>query len=289
MKRRILIFVLLFVISFVSFPMWEDVEAEVQTDIYQEKILFKDEYHNQFIEYEYDDRPTLKIEKYFEPFGELESIKSKYESLTDIIPSHILLKLKEKKLVVHYVNEIMDYWWFHTSYSVLGFFNASTYEIFVDIESIDTVTYHEIGHAVSDAYGRLDKTKDFRNALDEDNVPINKSDTPSELFADFFLTYISSLEYDERHIVNYYVRASLMNDYPHVAEYFKNALDLPAVYDGYAYRRLLNAKFSFLKRLRYTQKIERVSGNTVSNMKIPFVIDKALSDWFSNAKILIQH
>lgn len=289
MKKRILIFVLLFAILFVSFPIGKAVEAEAQAAVYQRKILFKNEYHNQFVEYEYDDRPTLKIEKYFEPLGELESIKAEYEWLTDNIPSHILLKLKEKKLVVHYVNEIMDYWRFHTSYAVLGFFNPSTYEIFVGIESIDTVTYHEFGHAVSETYGRLDKTKDFRNALDEDDVTVDKSDTPSELFADFFRTYISALEYDERHIVNYYVRASLMNDYPHVAEYLKNALDLPAVYDGYAYRRLLNTKFSFLKRLRYTQKIERVSRNSISDMKIPFAIDETLSDWFSNAKLSIPH
>ena len=185
--------------------------------------------------YKYDNIPTLKIEAYFDDLTELsELLKKSYEDQMNKLPVELTLKLKNRGVVVHYVQDIHEY---YSKMYVNGFFNPNNNQIYIScwydekydiyvyiITKVEGTLYHEIGHAVDWAYGHLSDSKEFKDIFKEEKKytsTINEQSS-SEYFADSFALF--ALTIDDYSTIN--SARHTFKKCPKTKEFLQNKLNL---------------------------------------------------------------
>ena len=242
--------------------------ADIKNTTYQ-----KNESYNQFETFKYDDRPTLKIEKHY-PEEVIQETESHYRELTNVIPYDIRARLKSANVVVHYVEDCHDYA-SNLDAFVIGFYEPGKNRIFISFASIDTATYHELGHAVAYVYGNLDCSKEYREAYNLDKeiggLLVSLAKDRFEAFADMFSAYIDCLAPNPSDKNNYESKAFVLESGKNIANYMRDKLNLPSIDEGYAYRCIKVSKYSILLKFRHFQKIEIITTREKDCLKTRFV------------------
>lgn len=237
-------------------------------------------YHNIFNQiYEYDNLLTMKIEAYYDDDDTLsQTIKTEYEQLMNVIPEDILQVLKKHNLTVFLVYNCKDYWpTGNPPVFLRGFYTGKA--IFVSlcdedccINNLDSVLYHEIGHAVDDYYGNLCYTKDFKTAYNNDIEQSHHCPAKNmcEAFAEVFCDYMFSL-YEFNGKKNYLAMASVLKDYPSSSEYLKTYLNLESIDEGYAFPLVKVSRWRIAQQYYNSQKIEKLSEKVVNILSSEFI------------------
>ena len=133
--------------------------------------------------YEYDDLPTLKIEKCFDydpKRGEtyVDELKSAYEETLSVIPDTIKEMMHDSGVVVHFVLESKDYWKSigKDPGEIAGLYDPSTNCIYISVgvpvrvsHMKSTTLYHELGHAIDHYLGDISVSGEFKRAHKEEN------------------------------------------------------------------------------------------------------------------------
>lgn len=140
--------------------------------------------------YEYDDLPTLKIEKCFDydpKRGEeyVSKLKSAYEETLYLVPEQVRKLMYDSGVTVHFVLEAKEYWnsLQKDPGGIAGMYAPSTNNIYIStgtymrISSMKSKTlYHELGHTIDHYLGNLASTKEFKSAYKEEHEFFVKTD-----------------------------------------------------------------------------------------------------------------
>ena len=232
---------------------------------------------NRYIEFVYDDRPTLRIEKQYEERPDIvEQKRLYYEEMTDIIPQDIRIKLKEKHVIVYVVEDCKKYYGSNPPFFVVGFFEAPSNRIVISIDSFEIALCHELGHAVGYVYGSIDESKEFRAAYkkDSENKVIPQSKNNIEAFANIFSSYIHCL--DTRAGENYISKSDLMKKNPEMTKYMQEHLNLKSINEGLVYSGINVSMWKIKQRYWNSKKIENISTKMINNAYAPFELKQIM-------------
>lgn len=201
MKKAVSIILCLLMLSVIIWP-----------SAFAEPLNDSRKYHGVFNQvYVYDDMPTLKIEAFYDDGLELSrSMKKDYEKCMSYIPREQTLKLKQRNVVVHLVDNVNLYYPHNTAIFLTGFYDPNTQKIFIDTHytevldkgyamrtfaEIETTLYHELGHALDWAYGKKSDSKEFKEFFKEEREWYPFGGTkPSEFFANLFRLYVVAVQ-----------------------------------------------------------------------------------------------
>lgn len=188
--------------------------------------------------YEYDDLPTLKIERFFDYDEEEDTVsymKKLYEKTLNPLPDNIKSAIKDSGITIYFVLDIYAYFGSHEAKDLNGFYRSATNEIYIACGSEMKrelawlhVIWHELGHNLDHYYGTLSNTKEFKAIYDDEfneDLISNATHNPAEWFADIFSLYMSALttEYD---VIK---RKSLNEKIPETYKFLMEKLSLPEV------------------------------------------------------------
>lgn len=210
---------------------------------------------NKFIIYEYEDKPTLKISIEYSDIAE--ETEKEYIRLLDAIPDEIVLKLKKRNVKVYLTSnsDCKKAYGRYAPKTLLGFYSYPDI-IYVTIEDMSWVLYHEIGHAVDFLNGHMSNSKDFIEAYNKDiEKKVLKPDDRCEEYADIFKSYIICLLEPD----NYYTKSGLVKDYPNVVIVLHNRLNLPEINEGYAFSPIKTSRWKIVQPYYNAKKIENMS------------------------------
>lgn len=236
-------------------------------------ILFAFADTSRFIEFEYEDRPTLRIErKYADSEDIIEEKKLYYETMTDIIPIEIRKKLKDRHVIVYIVENCKRYYGSNPPKFVIGFFEAPSNRIVISIESFEIALCHELGHAVAYIYGSLDESKEYKAAYNNDNKidQYASKKEVSEAFADIFSGYIHCLNTETGG--NYMSKSNLMKSHPEEVRYMQERLNLKAIDEGLVYSGINVSLWRMKQRYWFSKDIENIEDKMIRNAYAPFLL-----------------
>lgn len=229
--------------------------------------------NNKFIVYEYEDKPTLKISVEYADIAE--ETEKEYIKLLDAIPDEIVLKLKKRNVKIHLTSnsDCKKEYGKYAPKTLLGFY-AYPDIIYVTIEDISWVLYHEIGHAVDFLNGHMSSSKDFIEAYKKDiEKKVIKPDDRCEEYADIFKSYILCLLEPD----NYYTKSELVRDYPNVIIVFQEKLNLPGINEGYAFSPIKTSRWRIVQPFYNAKKIENISEKIIKIISNSYQIKNKLN------------
>lgn len=250
--------------------------ASIFTTVLPNMFVFSDT--SKYIEFVYDDRPTLKIEKQYEESPDIiEEKKLFYEEMTDIIPQDIRMKLKTRHVIVYVVEDCRKYYGSNPPKFILGFFASPSNRIVISIDSFEIALCHELGHAVGYVYGSIDMSKEFRAAYKKDceNELVPSFRNNVEAFAEIFSSYIHCL--NTANGKNYILKSELIKKYPEMTKYMQERLGLKPINEGLVYSGINVSFWRMRQRYWNSKKIEQISIKMTNNACAPFKLKQIIS------------
>lgn len=196
--------------------------------------------------FNYDNLPTLKIERYFDydKDGEfVEKIVKIYEGALNCLPESVQKMINDTGVTVHCVLDIKAYWRGSNPPDMAGLYDPVTNNLYIACGSYvmlkrfeDSTLYHELGHAVDNANGRFSDTDAFLEAFYEERDNDWLSNTggenhsqrsvPAEAFAGLFQTFLFT--YANPSLQNSAVRTnSIEKEIPKLYAFMTETVGLP--------------------------------------------------------------